>query len=172
MRQHNLKLQPDKCEFLRREVSYLGHVIGQTGIRPDERRINAVKDYPKPRTTRELKAFLGLAGYYRRFISNFSKIAKPLTGLLKKNTSYIWNDETDAAFATLKTLLTIEPSLQYPDFTRPFVLSTDASIDATGAVLSQGPIGKDLPIAYASRTLNTAERNYPVIKCSCKGQIC
>jgi len=164
MRQHNLKLQPDKCEFLRREVSYLGHGIGQTGIRPDERRIKAVKDYPKPRTTPELKAFLGLAGYYRRFIPNFSKIAKPLTRLLKKNTSYIWNDETDAAFATLKTLLTIEPSLQYPDFTRPFVLSTDASNDATGAVLSQGPIGKDLPIAYASRTLNTAERNYRVIK--------
>ena len=98
MRQHNLKLQPDKCEFLKREVSYLGHVIGQTGIKPDEKRIKAVKDYPKPRTTRELKGFLGLAGYYRRFIPNFSKIAKPLTGLLKKNTPYIWNDATERSY--------------------------------------------------------------------------
>ena len=77
MRQHNLKLQPEKCEFLRREVSYLGHVIGQTDKRPVERRIKAVKDYPEPRTSRELKGFLRLAGYYRRFIPNFSKIVKP-----------------------------------------------------------------------------------------------
>jgi hypothetical protein len=164
MRQHNLKLQPDKCEFLRREVSYLGHVIGQTGIKPDEKRIKAVKDYPKPRTTRELKGFLGLSGYYRRFIPNFSKIAKPLTGLLKKNTPFIWSDATETSFDTLKKLLTTEPLLQYPDFTRPFVLTTDASNDAIGAVLSQGPIGKDLPIAYASRTLNTAEKNYSVVE--------
>jgi len=164
MRKYNLKLQPDKCEFLRKEVSYLGHVIGQTGVRPDEKRIEAVRDYPEPKTTRELKGFLGLAGYYRRFIPNFSKISKPLTELLKKNTPYVWNDKTEKAFITLKTSLTTEPLLQYPDFTRPFVLTTDASNDAIGAVLSQGPIGKDLPIAYASRTLNNAERNYPTVE--------
>ena len=83
---------------------------------------------------------------------------------MKKNTPYIWNDKTENAFITLKTLLTTEPLLQYPDFTRPFVLTTDASNDAIGAVLSQGPIGKDLPIAYASRTLNNAERNYPTVE--------
>jgi len=164
MRKYNLKLQPDKCEFLRKEVSYLGHVIRQTGVKPDEKRIEAVRDYPEPKTTRELKGFLGLAGYYRRFIPNFSKISKPLTELLKKNTPYIWNDKTENAFITLKTLLMTEPLLQYPDFTRPFVLTTDASNDAIGAVLSQGPIGKDLPIAYASRTLNNAERNYPTVE--------
>jgi hypothetical protein len=85
MRKHNMKLQPDKCEFLRKEVSYLGHIIGQTGVRPDEKRIEAVRDFPKPKTTRELKGFLGLAGYYKRFIPNFCKIAKPLTELLQKN---------------------------------------------------------------------------------------
>jgi hypothetical protein len=79
MRKYNMKLQLDKCEFLRKEVSYLGHVIGQDGVRPDEKRIKAVKEYPEPRTTRELKGILGLAGYYRKFIPNFSKIAKPLT---------------------------------------------------------------------------------------------
>jgi hypothetical protein len=164
IRKYNLKLQPDKCEFLRKEVSYLGHVIGQTGVRPDEKRIEAVRNFPEPRTTRELKGFLGLAGYYRRFIPNFSKISKPLTELLKKDTPYTWNDKTEKAFTTLKELLTTEPILKYPDFTRPFVLTTDASNDAIGAVLSQGPIGKDLPISYASRTLNNAERNYPTVE--------
>ena len=86
MRKYNLKLQPDKCEFLRKEVSYLGHVIRQTGVKPDEKRIEAVRDYPEPKTTRELKGFLGLAGYYRQFIPNCSKISKPMTELLKKNT--------------------------------------------------------------------------------------
>jgi len=112
MRKHNLKLQPDKCEFLRREVSYIGHIIGQTGVKPDEKRVKAVRDYPEPRTTRELKVFLGLTGYYRRFIPNFSKVAKPLTELRKKNVPYTWNDKTETAFATLKSLLTTEPLLQ------------------------------------------------------------
>jgi hypothetical protein len=91
MRKHNLKLQPDKYEFLQKEVSYLGYVIGPTGVRPDEKRVKAVKDFPEPKTTRELKGFLGLARYYRRFVPNFSKIAKPLTELLKKNVPYDWN---------------------------------------------------------------------------------
>ena len=102
MRKYNMKLQPDKCEFLRKDVSYLGHVIGQTGVRPDEKRIEAVKEYPEPRTARELKEFLGLAGYYRRFIPNFSKIAMPLTELLKKSTPCVWNVNTNEAFISLK----------------------------------------------------------------------
>jgi hypothetical protein len=161
---YTLKLQPDKCEFLRKKVSYLGHIIGQTGVRPDEKRVEAVRDFSEPKTTRELEGFLGLAVYYMRFIPTFSKIAKPLTELLKKNTPYILDDKTEKAFVTLKVLLTTEPLLQYPDFTRPFVLTTDASNDVIGAVLSQGPIGKDLPIAYTSRTLNNAERNYPTVE--------
>jgi len=148
---------------LRKEVSYLGHVIGPTGVRPDEKRVKAVRYFPEPKTTRELKGFLGLAGYYRRFVPNFSKVAKPLTELLK-NVPYDWNEKAEAAFVTLKTLLTTEALLQYLDFTRPFVLTKDASNDAIGAVLSQGPIGKDLPIAYASRTLINAEKNYPTIE--------
>jgi hypothetical protein len=161
MRKYNMKLQPEKCELLRKKVSYIGHVIVQTGVRPDEKRIEAVKDYPEPKTTRQHKSFLGLAGCYRRFTPNFGKIAKPLTELLKKNAPYIWDDKTEKPFVNLKTLLKTEPLLQYPDFTRPFVMTTDASNDAIGAVLSQGPIGNDLPNAYASRTLNNAERNYP-----------
>jgi hypothetical protein len=108
-----------------------------------------------------LKSFLGLAGYYRRFLPNFSRIAKTLTELLKKNTPYMWNDKTDN---TLKELLITEPLLQYSDFTRPFVLTTDTSNEALDAVLSQGPTGKDLPVAYASRTLNSAGKNYPTVE--------
>jgi len=104
-----LKLEPDKCEYLRREVSYLRHVIGQTGVKPGDKRVKAVRGYPEPRTTRKLKGFLGLAGYYRRFIPNFGKIAKPLTELLKKNVPYPWNGKTETAFVTLKSLLTTEP---------------------------------------------------------------
>jgi hypothetical protein len=123
-----------------------------------------VVDYPIPRLLESLRDFLGLAGYYRMLMPNFSKIAKPLTELLKKNVPYIWNDKTETAFVTLKTLLTTEPLLRYPDFTRPFVLTTDISNDAIGAVLSQGPVGKDLPIAYTSWTLNNAENPDPTIE--------
>jgi hypothetical protein len=77
MRKHNLKLQPDKCEFFRKEVSYLGHIITSEGVKPDEKKVEAVKNFPVPTNTQKLKGFLGLAGYYRRFIPNFSKIAKP-----------------------------------------------------------------------------------------------
>jgi hypothetical protein len=118
-----------------------------------------VKEFPIPSNTRQLKRFLGLAGYYRRFISNFSKIAKPLTELLKRNTPFVWNQRTDEACNTLKPL-TEEPLLQYSYFSKPFILTTDASNEALGAILSQGPIGQDLPIAYGSRTLNNAEKNY------------
>jgi len=147
LRMHNLKLQPEKCEFFRKEVTYLGHKLTTQGLLPDCDKVKAVKEFPTATNTRELKAFLGLCGYYRRFIPNFSKIAKPMTELLRKNTPSVWNQRIDEAFITLKDLLTSEPLLQYPDFTKPFVLTTDASNEALGAILRQGPIGRDLPIA-------------------------
>jgi hypothetical protein len=160
LRMHNLKLQPDKCELLRKEVTYLGHKLTAEGLLPDPDKVQVVREFSTPTTTRQLKGFLGLTGYYRRFIPNFSKIAKPLTQLLKERTPFVWNQGTEKAFNTLKKLLTEEPLLQYPDFTKPFVLTTDTSNEALGAILSQGPIGQDLPVAYASRTLNNVERNY------------
>jgi len=89
LREANLKLQPDKCEFLRHEVVYLGYIIGSDGVRPDTNKIKAVADFPVPKNLKNIKQFLGLAGYYRRFIPNFSKIAKPLTDLLKKNSQFV-----------------------------------------------------------------------------------
>ena len=164
LRMAKLRLQPNKCEFLRKEVTYLGHVINRDGVKPDPDKLTAVSNFPAPRTDRQIKQFLGLAGYYRRFIPNFSKIAKPLTELLKKGAKFQWSNDQDLSFSTLKTLLCSEPLLQYPDFTKPFVLTTDASGYAIGGILSQGPIGKDLPIAYTSRLLASAEINYSTIE--------
>src|SRR5436190_4917647 len=166
LREANLKIQLDKCEFLRKEVAYLGHVITTDGIKPNPDKICAIKKFPIPKTTKEIKSFLGLLGYYRRFISNFSKITKPLTNCLKKNqTIDINNKEYRECFEKCKTLLSNDPILKYPDFTKDFILTTDASNYAIGAVLSQkDKNNKDLPIAYISRTLNTHEINYSTIE--------
>lgn len=155
-----LTLQPDKCEFLRTEVAYLGHIITQEGIKPNPDKIAAIKNYPVPKNSKQIKQLLGLIGYYRRFIPNLSKIEQPINNLLKKNTPFVWTSEHQFAFETLRDSLCNEPILQYPNFEKPFILTTNASNLAIGAVLSQGKIGEDLPIAYASRSLQKAEINY------------
>ncbi|XP_048515211.1 uncharacterized protein LOC105692809 [Athalia rosae] len=155
-----LTLQPNKCEFLRTEVAYLGHIITQDGVRPNPDKITAVKNYPTPKNPKQIKQFLGLIGNYRRFIPDMSKIAKLINNLLKRNTPFLWTSEHQRAFESLRDILCTEPILQYPDFSKPFVLTTDASNYAIGAVLSQGKIGEDLPIAYTSRALQQAEVNY------------
>uniref|UniRef100_A0A2S2NNZ3 RNA-directed DNA polymerase n=1 Tax=Schizaphis graminum TaxID=13262 RepID=A0A2S2NNZ3_SCHGA len=160
LRTFNLKLQPSKCTFMRKEVNYLGHVITDQGVKPNPQKIKCVIEFPIPTDEKKVKSFLGLSGYYRRFVPGYGRIAKPLTTLLKKDVIFKWTDLCQEAFDTLKKILTTEPLLQYPDFTRPFNLTCDASNYAIGCVLSQGPIGADPPIAYASRTLNRAESNY------------
>lgn len=147
-----LKLQPDKCEYLKPELQYLGHIITEDGVRPNPEKLKAVKEFPRPKHVKNIKQFLGLAGYYRRFIKDFSKKAKPLTKLLKKDVPFDFSEEQTRAFEILKSELCNEPLLQYPDFKREFILTTDASNDAIGAILSQGDIGKDKPVAYTSRT--------------------
>ena len=164
LRKANLKLQPDKCEFLRKEVGYLGHIISDKGVKPDPSKLLAVKEFPRPKNAKNIKQFLGLAGYYRRFIPEFSKISRPLTDLLKKDKTFVWAEKQEIAFTKLRDALCSKPILQFPDFTRPFVITTDASGYAIGGVLSQGEIGKDLPIAYTSRLLNNAEKNYSTIE--------
>lgn len=159
-KKYNLQLQPSKCQFLRREVVYLGHLITSQGVKPDPAKVQCVKDYPTPKNTTEIKQFLGLTGYYRRFMENYSHIAKPLTQLLKKNIPFEWSTECQTAFMNLIEKLITAPVLQYPDFEQLFNLTTDASQFAIGSVLSQGKPGEDHPIAYASRTLNKAEQLY------------
>ncbi|KAL4084392.1 hypothetical protein QTP88_028215 [Uroleucon formosanum] len=157
-RNHNLKIQPTKCEFLKQQCMYLGHIISENGIQPDPEKIKSVLQFPIPASVKEIKSFLGLSGYYRKFIKSYSLISKPMTNLLRKDVTFNWDTSCQEAFDKLKNILCSEPILQYPDFTKPFIVTTDASGKALGAILSQGEISQDLPIAYASRTLSKCER--------------
>ena len=121
----------------------------------------AITSYPTPTSVKELKTFCGIS-YYRRFIPNCSRIAFPLHKLLKKDVKFEWKPEQEYAFQHLKAKRTRQPILHFPDFSKEFVLTTDASNTGMGAVLSQGPLEKDLPVAYASRSLNKAEIKYTI----------
>lgn len=166
LNQHGLKLQPRKCHLFQREVTYLGHVISERGVATDPAKTAAVRDWPVPQTVKQVKSFLGFAGYYRRFIPAFSKIAAPLNALThgtaaqeKKTAPIIWSPECQQAFEHLKEALLNAPVLAYADFSLPFRLYTDASFEGLGAVLAQMQGGKERVIAYASRSLHPAERN-------------
>jgi hypothetical protein len=102
LRKNNLKLQPDKCEFLRKKVTFLGHKISEFGVKPNSSKIESIKNFPTPRMAKQLKSFLGLAGYYRRFVPQFSKVAAPLYKLLKRDAKYIWEEDQEFAFQMLK----------------------------------------------------------------------
>jgi len=164
LKQANLKIQPDKSEFLRKEIEYLGHIVTEDGIKPNTKKIEAIKVFPIPTTRKEIKSFLGLLGYYRKFIKDFTKITKPMTKQLKGKAPVLPTEEFKEAFNTCKTLLCNDPILKYPDFTKPFVLTTDASNVAIGAVLSQGTLGSDRPVCFASRTLNDREVMYSTVE--------
>lgn len=164
LRESNFKIQMDKSEFLKHETPYLGHIITPQGVKPNPDKIAAIVKYPMPKTSKQIKGFLGLLGYYRRFIPDYARITKPLTKCLKKGAKITLSPEYVECFEHCKTLLTNDPILQYPDFTKDFILTTDASNFALGAILSQGPVGSDKPIAYASRTLNDSEINYSTIE--------
>jgi len=164
---NNLKIEPNKCNLLRRECLYLGHIITEHGIKPDQSKIKSILEYPIPKNIKHIKSFLGLSGYYRKFIQSYSLIAKPLTTLLRKDVKFEWTDECQKSFDTLRNALCTEPILQYPDFDKTFILTTDASGKALGAILSQQHDDKDLPVAYASRTLSKSENNYSTTELEC-----
>ena len=160
-----LRLKPQKCTLLRRTIKYLGYMISPEGIYPDPEKTVKVANFPTPSDVSQVRQFLGLASYYRRFIANFAKIAKPLHDLMKKDTAFDWSQECQEAFNTLKQLLCSAPVLAYPEFGQGkcFILETDASIRGLGAVLSQTQEdGSIHPIAYASRSLDKHERNYGI----------
>ena len=159
LRKASWNLEPKKCELLRREVTYLGHIISAEGLNPDPKKVEAVKDFPKLKNVKAVEQFLGFSGYYRRFIKDFARIAKPLTKLLQKNETFHWSDDAEKAFVKLKELLCTAQLLQPLDMSKPFII-TDASGYAVGGILSQGKIGSDLPVAYTSRVLRGPELNY------------
>ncbi|XP_040938055.1 uncharacterized protein [Gossypium hirsutum] len=146
-----------KCEFWLSEVVSLGHVVSADGIQVDSKNIEAIVQLKPPRNVLEVHSFLGLAGYYRRFVNGFSKIALPMTKLLQKNVPFVWDDQCQESFEKLKQMLTETPILTLPESGKDFIVYSDASLSSLGYVLMQE--GK--VIAYASRQLKLHEHNYP-----------
>ncbi|GBO45434.1 Retrovirus-related Pol polyprotein from transposon 297 [Araneus ventricosus] len=155
----NLKLSPKKCRFFRNEVSYLGHIISADGFKTDPEKTKAVVDWPRPETVHDLRSFLGLCTYYRRFVRNFSAIARPLHKLTEARSNFNWTEECEKSFNSLKQALTSSPILTYPRTDKEFILDTDASIEGIGAVLSQKIGNEECVIAYFSKSLGKPERN-------------
>uniref|UniRef100_A0A8C5GH97 Gypsy retrotransposon integrase-like protein 1 n=1 Tax=Gouania willdenowi TaxID=441366 RepID=A0A8C5GH97_GOUWI len=170
LQREGLKVKLSKCDFFKKEVKYLGHVISADGVSTDPDKITAVAGWPRPTTTTELRSFLGFASYYRRFVNGFAKMAGPLHQLIaemqrvqgrskQQLLAASWTGECEKSFNDLKATLVSAPVLAYANFSLPFILEIDASFDGLGAVLSQEHEGKVRPIAYASRGLRPTERN-------------
>ncbi|XP_047148812.1 uncharacterized mitochondrial protein AtMg00860-like [Vigna umbellata] len=138
-----------KCEFGRVQIGYLGHLISKKGVEMDPGKVNEVLDWERPRSVKALKGFLGLTGYYRHFVKDYGKIAKPLTDLLKKG-EYSWTERAEEAMSRLKKAVTSAPVLVLPDFDQPFTIECDAFGGGVGAVLTQGRRS----IAYFSKALS------------------
>ncbi|KAL0149347.1 hypothetical protein M9458_055385 [Cirrhinus mrigala] len=166
LRRAGLTANPRKCHLAMNEAKYLGFTVGRGLVKPQENKVRAILDAPKPRNKTQVQAFLGLAGYYRCFIPSFSSIAAPLTDLTRKGQPerVRWTEEAERAFQRIKQALTTEPVLRAPDFNCPFLLQTDASDTGLGAVLSQVQEGEEHPIVYISRKLSQAERNYAAVE--------
>ena len=183
LKEADLKLGLSKCKFMSESVQYLGHVISAKGITPDPEKIEQLKNYKRPTTIVEIQSFLGLASYYRRFIKSFADIAHPLIELTRKkkdkqnklvkkmnkdeeegNNAFEWGEAEQKAFETLRECLITPPIVAFPDFEKEFLIFTDASNYGIGAVLSQIQNGEEVVIAYSSRHLNAAEKNYSAIE--------
>lgn len=163
LRKNKLFAKLSKCVFAAEEVVYLGHKISASGISTDPDKVFAVQNWPVPKSVDDIRSFLGLAGYYQRFIRDFALLAAPLTHLTKKNIQFIWGTEQQNSFDSLKNALCNAPVLMIPDARKEFTLETDASDLSVGAVLSQKDQDGNLrPVAFLSRKLNKAELNYPI----------
>lgn len=183
-----LKLSPDKCHFFKASVKYLGHVVDDQGVHTDPEKISALNTWPRPSNRKELKCFLGFAGYYRRFVKGYSQIARPLNSLtagfcppkkrgkvykrehlrppVSSNLPFTdeWTSECENAIQTLIDKLTSAPILAFANPSLPYILHTDACCEELGAALYQEQDGHPIVIAYASRGLSKSERNYPTHK--------
>ncbi len=155
-----LRLNPRKCHLARDHVVFLGHVVSRKGLQPDPKNTEKVLSWPVPRSPSEVRAFVGLCSYYRRFVKDFSKLAAPLNKLVGKNVPFVWNATCDQSFNHLKNVLSSEPVVILPDFSVPFQIYTDASNLAVGAVLAQDRDGCEHVVAYASRALNSTQKRW------------
>lgn len=157
-----LMLSPKKCNIGFSSLKFLGHIVSAEGVRPNQDKVLAIKEMPRPDNKKKLKSFLGMCAFYRKFVKDFSQVAKCLYTLTADHSEFEWQDTHTEAFNKLKDALCTAPVLAYPDFTHPFIIATDASGDGIGGVLKQKIAGKERPIAYASRALSEAEKKYPI----------
>jgi hypothetical protein len=157
LRKHQLYAKFSKCEFWMQRVSFLGHVLTAEGVEVDPEKVKAVSEWKQPTSASEIRSFLGLAGYYRRLIEGFSKIARPMTELLRKDTKFVWSEACERSFQELKRRLTSAPVLVLPNNQKSFVVYCDASRQGLGCVLMQ----EGRVVAYALRQLRIHEQNYP-----------
>lgn len=164
LNQHSLTIQLDKTEFLKSELPFLGYIVSKEGLKTNPSKVEAIEKFPLPTTHKGIKQFLGMTGYYRKFIHNYAHLAKPLTQSLRIEEKTICPSSYQEAFNLLKQHLLNAPILQFPDWELPFILTTDASSVALGAVLSQISEGRDHPITFASRTLSDTEQRYSTIE--------
>jgi hypothetical protein len=163
IKDHSLVLKPPKCEFHKNSVTFLGYVVSADGIKMEPGKVSAIQNVPVPANIKEMRSFLGLVNYYRRFIPDFASITEPLTRLTRKNVPFAWNALCAAAFARIKNLVTDSVVLPHPVLSRPFYLAADASDFALGGVLSQQDSAGSLrPVAFYSRKFTAPELNYTV----------
>lgn len=161
LRNAGLKARPDKCKFFCKEITFLGHVVSKEGIKPDKSNIEKVANWPRPNNVASLRSWLGLTGFYRKFIRDYAKISQPLLDLIKKGIKFEWSDDCEHAFQYLRQALVQPPILSYPDFDSSFILYVDASSYAVGSVLAQKDhSNRERVIAYASHSLTQSERKW------------
>ncbi len=159
---NDLYLKPEKCTFHKKEVEYLGIIVGNGKVKMDPNKVKGLSDWPTPTTVKEMCSFLGFGNFYKDFIDNYSKIARPLHELTQKDQQWIWKDPQEDAFQTLKDKFTSYPVLRNSDHVKCFILDTDASAHAVGATIMQDFSDGRHPIAYFSKSLSPTERNYDI----------
>ena len=164
IRQANLKLKPSKCHFARHSVKFLGFIVSANGISADPDKLEVVNSFPVPSNVKDVRSFLGLCNYYRRFVHDFARIASPINQLTRKDVKFVWSAECQHAFNLLKQSLCSNPVLAYPVFSEPFHLYTDASNSALGYIIGQRVEGVEYVVAYGGRELNNAEKRYSTTK--------
>ena len=162
-----LKIKAKKCQFLMKELDYLGHTLNEEGVKMQAGKIKSILEYPPPKNVKAVRRFLGMIGYYRPFIQNFATKATPLTELLKNDNTFKWREQEQRAFEILKDCLIKEPVLVYPDFSKEFYLACDASSTGLGAVLMQKGKGRMRVVSYGSRVMNETERRYSTTEREC-----
>jgi hypothetical protein len=163
----NLKLNPSKCCFVARSITFLGHVVSNEGTKPNPGKIDVVVHFPGPKTITNIRSFLGLTGYYRNYVRGYSRLAAPLFELMKKDIAFVWNSDYQQAFEALKRTLVAAPVLVRPDFKKPFCLDVDWSPKGVGAILSQREGKLERVVAYANKGLTSAQRKFHPMEGEC-----